>query len=397
MRTSKGQGFNGEKGKRGKSLRSRCEIRVVGIDFAGTFRQIVEPMSRWIAIVVSCLPLPLLGSGDFAAFSEKFCVKCHGPEKQKGDLRVDTLAAPLTDSEAAESWLLIADMIESGDMPPSKEEVQPSGEEIEAALEWIEGELAKAVVPVPGLRRMNRTEYENTVQDLLGIDTALADLLPEDTSVQGFDNVATGLGVSSVLVERYLEAANVAFEGVIRRIKPLPPETRRAVLMDLKENQESVARKKGGVISEGGAFVDFTPGWPPSRIDPAHPIEPGTYRCRAAVFPHEPGEKRTLSVAVFVGPLFGDGERRFMGMFDVRGTAEDPRIIEFTTHIEAGHTLHILPWIYPEHVTWRDKHEKRPGVGILWAETHGPLDQEFPSAAQRKLFGESDTLSPDRG
>lgn len=37
---------------------------------------------------------------------------------------------------------------------------------------------------------MNRTEYEHTVQDLLGIDTPLKDLLPEDGSVQGFDNVA---------------------------------------------------------------------------------------------------------------------------------------------------------------------------------------------------------------
>ena len=130
---------------------------------------------------------------------------------------------------------------------------------------------------------MNRNEYENTVHDLLGIDTPLAELLPEDTSVQGFDNVATGLGISSVLLERYLEAADAAFEGAIRRVKPLPPATRRSVLMEEKENIESVAKKKGGVMQHGGAFVDFTPGWPPARIDPAHPIEDGRVslsRCR---------------------------------------------------------------------------------------------------------------------
>ena len=125
---------------------------------------------------------------------------------------------------------------------------------------------------------MNRVEYENTVRDLLGIDASLADLLPEDSSVQGFDNVAGGLGISSILIERYLEAADVAFDNTIRRIKPLPPETRRAVLMESKDNIDSVKGQKGGVIESAGAFVDFTPGWPPARVDAAHPIEPGRYR-----------------------------------------------------------------------------------------------------------------------
>ena len=46
---------------------------------------------------------------------------------------------------------------------------------------------------------------------------------------------------------------------------PLPPETRRAELMQVEDNIESVKRNKGGVIESHGAFVDFTPGWPPAR------------------------------------------------------------------------------------------------------------------------------------
>ena len=94
-----------------------------------------------------------------------------------------------------------------------------------------------------------------------------------------------------------------------------------------------------------------------------------------------------MSVAVFNGPLFGDGKRQLEGIFDVTGTAEEPRIIELTTSMRELHALHILPWIYPEHVTWRDKEEAQPGVAILWAETYGPLDQEFPNAATQRLFG----------
>tara|TARA_R110002096_G_scaffold16106_23_gene55153 strand:- start:32406 stop:34769 length:2364 start_codon:yes stop_codon:yes gene_type:complete len=333
-------------------------------------------------------------ASDHTAFFEAHCVKCHGPEKQKGDFRLDTLGAP--DFDTAEDWSLIADVIETGEMPPRKEP-RPDAAVATTLVDWISHELGQIVEPTLGLRRMNRVEYENTLHDLLGIDTPLAELLPEDGSVQGFDNVANGLGISSILMERYLEAADAAFEGTIRRIQPLPPATRRANLMEIKDNIESVKKKKGGVIEEAGGFVDFTPGWPPARIDPAHPIEEGVYRCRVAVFPHEPNDHRTLSVAVFAGPLFGDGKRRFMGMFDVTGTPEKPRIIEFTTRMGELHALHILPWIYPEHLTYRDKHEKRPGVGILWAETHGPLDQAFPSEPQKQLFGESETLSMEAG
>ncbi len=317
------------------------------------------------------------------------CIKCHGSDSQEANLRLDTIDAPVRGIESLQVWSTIFAMIDSGEMPPADE---PSLDPVvkRKLLDWIGDELSRNSDQVPALRRMNRMEYENTVHDLLNVDTPLAELLPADDSVQGFDNVASGLGISSILLSRYLEAANEAFEGTIRRIQPLPPQTRRAVLMEQQENISSVKQKKGGVIETAGAFVDFAPAWPPARVDPAHPIEEGVYRCRVAVFPHDPGEHRTLSVAVFTGPLFGDGKRHFQGMFDVTGTATEPRIIEFTTQLGELHALHILPWIYPEHVTWRDKEESRPGVAIAWAETYGPLDQTFPSPASEKLFGPFD-------
>jgi len=185
---------------------------------------------------------------------------------------------------------------------------------------------------------------------------------------------------------------------VIRRIEPLPPETRRSVLMENKNNISSVKGNKGGVIEVEGAFIDFTAGWPPARMDEASPIEPGVYRCRVAVWPHCPNDHRTLTVGVYVGPMFGHGKRRFVGLYDVTGTPKNPRIIEFTTFMQEGHAIQVLPWVYPQHVTWRDKDdEARPGVGIVWAESHGPLDQGFPSEAQKRLFGEPETITMEEG
>jgi hypothetical protein len=329
------------------------------------------------------------------AFLEQHCTKCHGAEKQKGDLRLDNLGAPTAMGEAGEIWIGVLEALESGDMPPKKEP-RPAAAALASIVAEIGSALAASAEPPIALRRLNRREYEHTLNDLLGIEEPLVDLLPEDSSVQGFDNVADGLSISSILMERYLEAADVAFESTIRRIRPLPPATRRAMIMERKENIESVKKGNGGVIEVEGSFVKFTPGWPPVRIDEAHPIEDGKYRCRLAVWPHDPGD-RTLSVAAYVGPLFGSGKRRFHGMFDVTGTPSEPRVIEFVASMEENETVHIVPWIYPEHVTWRDKHEKRPGVGVAWAETFGPLDQGFPSDAQKNLFGSGETISMAEG
>jgi hypothetical protein len=343
------------------------------------------PLGHILFVFLASLTL----AGANETFFKDHCLKCHGPEKQKGDLRLDTLAANSDD------WHLVLEVLENGDMPPKKEP-RPDATALKQTISSLTASLLKKVEPPIALRRLNRVEYENTVRDLLGINTPLAELLPEDGQVQGFDNVADGLSLSSILMERYLEAADVAFESTIRRIPPLPAETRHTKVVDNKDNQDAFAKKKGGVIKAHDSFVKFTPGWPPVRVDEVHPIEDGQYRCRLAVWPHDPGD-RTLATAIYAGPLFGPGKRRFMGMFDVTGTPADPRIIEFETFLKEGETLHIVPWVYPDHVTWRDKHEKRPGIGVLWVETHGPLDQAFPSLAQESLFGTPETITLEPG
>lgn len=316
-------------------------------------------------------------------------------------MRLDTLSvSPTAGKTAADKtalWARVLDALEAGEMPPV-EQPRPNPAAVKTATAAIVQTLTTSRAPRPlALRRMNRREYENTVHDLLGIEVPLADLLPEDGSVQGFDNVADGLSISSVLMEQYLTAANVAFDAVIRRIEPLPAKTRRVQLMEVKDNIASVKGNKGGVIEVANSFVKFTPGWPPARFDDVRPIEDGVYRCRVAVWPHDPGG-RTLSVEIFTGALFGTDLRKFIGVYDVTGSPDKPTIVEFTTFMKEGDAIHVLPRVWPEHVTWRDKHEKRPGVGIVWAETHGPLDQSFPSESQKTLFGDvaSITMKPDQ-
>ena len=73
------------------------------------FMGIVRFKTTIVSLGLFCSALVAFASAsDFTAFAEKHCIKCHGPEKQKGDLRIDTLKSPTADVESAELWLGIA-------------------------------------------------------------------------------------------------------------------------------------------------------------------------------------------------------------------------------------------------------------------------------------------------
>src|SRR6185436_4776349 len=85
-----------------------------------------------------------------------------------------------------------------------------------AALDAFAAELetrldrAAAGAPSPGapvLHRLNRTEYANSIRDLLALDVDVTTLLPSDDSNEGFDNIADALSVSPTLIQGYVSAA----------------------------------------------------------------------------------------------------------------------------------------------------------------------------------------------
>src|SRR6202034_854156 len=78
-------------------------------------------------------------------FFEQYCVKCHGEDKQKGDLRVDTLARDFVNAGVAGHWTDIMDRINAGEMPPKKEtQARPKADEIAKVAEWISQQLTEA-------------------------------------------------------------------------------------------------------------------------------------------------------------------------------------------------------------------------------------------------------------
>jgi hypothetical protein len=142
---------------------------------------------------------------------KRYCVTCHNQRTKTGDLVLEALNLGEV-SEHADVWERVVHKLRTGAMPPPGA-ARPDPTTATSLVAWLETELDRAAAahPNPGrpvLHRLNRTEYANAVRDLLALNIGdIASLLPPDDSAYGFDNNAEFLGVSRVLLESYLSAA----------------------------------------------------------------------------------------------------------------------------------------------------------------------------------------------
>jgi len=141
---------------------------------------------------------------------DRYCVTCHNERLKTADLRLDRIDVTNPGADA-EVWEKVVRKVHTGTMPPSNMP-QLSQDDRRALLMWLETSLdaASAATPNPGrtdtLRRLNRTEYQNAVRDLLALDIDATSLLPPDESGHGFDNVTVG-DLPPTLLDRYISAA----------------------------------------------------------------------------------------------------------------------------------------------------------------------------------------------
>ncbi len=162
-------------------------------------------------------------AGQKSQFFQKFfrahCVECHGAETQEGGLRLDTLAADFAPPKLFDQWVKIHDRLRDGEMPP-KNSPQPSPDDRRVVVEQLAGQLTTAdfahrkAAGRSVLRRLNRTEYEYTLRDLLDLpQLPVRDMLPEDGRAYGYDKSGDGLELSHVQIAKYLEVADLALDA----------------------------------------------------------------------------------------------------------------------------------------------------------------------------------------
>ena len=169
-------------------------------------------------------------SQNGALFLEQYCFACHAGDQPAAELSLDAFTVNHSLIKNRDIWERILDMVTTGQMPPSDSD-QPSLEALDSFVAHVDAIFEHADLtakPDPGritVRRLNKVEYKNTVRDLLGVDFNPTENFPADDVGHGFDNIGDVLSMSPLLMERYLEAAEVIATRVIL-LDPPPPSKR---------------------------------------------------------------------------------------------------------------------------------------------------------------------------
>ena len=182
------------------------------------------------SLLLTLLCAAPVAAGDFGpeavAFLQKHCIACHGEKTKKSGITLHTTTDDAGVLSNRKTFNSILKVLEAGEMPPEGKP-RPKVEEIDAFKKAVTRTFAAAdknAKPDPGrvtVRRLNKTEYANTIRDLVGVDFNPAEDFPADDIGYGFDNIGDVLTLSPVLMERYLSAA----EAIVQRaITPTPPK-----------------------------------------------------------------------------------------------------------------------------------------------------------------------------
>ena len=323
-------------------------------------------------VFAGCASSALADEPGLRALVRNNCNACHNQKVISGGLNFLSYSDSKTFVENRGVWERVLAKLKAGEMPPPGVP-QPPAADINAATAWLESEFARQdrdLKPDAGhvaARRLNRAEYSNTVRDLLGVDIHPADNFPQDQSAFGFDNISDALHMSSVLLEKYADAAELSVRtAIFGPTKMKPSMTHYPLPVRLNDSRGT----KTAIPDE--AHYDLTG---LSTLHAAHAIHnfpvDATYSFRLVLNGHRPNQSMPAQVGFWI-----DG--KLIQEIDVDATDLEGQVREVRTKVTAGEHLlsasylkqfHGLPPSYkgPEPST-------RPPVPLISA--RGPLSQK---------------------
>jgi hypothetical protein len=265
------------------------------------------------------LPRPASGKGpgtadesvyqkDILPFLKTHCFTCHGSGKAKADLSFGKYTDDKSLLPDRKLWDNVQHMLTVREMPPP-ERPQPKPAEVDAVSRAIKGVFDRSDAARPNvgrvtIRRLNRTEYNNTVRDLVGVDFKPADDFPADDVGYGFDNIGDVLTVSPLLLEKYLSAAEAILDQAIVIADPLKPT--KQVFDTIRTGSTKTAGELGKALS----------------------FDEGTYHIRCKVAGDQAGDE---PVRVMLRACGKD-----VKAFEVTANPDRPAVIEATVRMKPG-------------------------------------------------------------
>jgi hypothetical protein len=217
-------------------------------------------------------------------------------------------------------------------MPPAKKK-QPTQDAIQNFMAELGRDLVAKSQTQKGtvLRRLNRREYQNTVNELLGVTVNVIDLLPEDGRSHGFDNIGEGLSISGIQMQRYMEAAEMAINAALS-LSARPESTLQKSTLESDRNKDAIG--KHWLKREDGSIVVFNNGGFPSTVIPnLRAKQAGTYKLRVTGYGYQIEEPVVFALIT--------GSFNFRNADNVTHSFHElpigkPGTVEVTLHLDAG-------------------------------------------------------------
>jgi Protein of unknown function (DUF1592)/Protein of unknown function (DUF1588)/Protein of unknown function (DUF1585)/Protein of unknown function (DUF1595)/Protein of unknown function (DUF1587)/Planctomycete cytochrome C len=191
-------------------------------------------------------------------FTDLYCVACHNREDKTAGLALDAMSEEDV-SRNSKAWERVVKKLVARQMPPD-DEVRPTQRAYNSIVAVLESTLdrAAALNPDPGrtlaFRRLNRTEYQNAIRDLLALSIDASTMLPTDDSSHGFDNVTVG-DLSPTLLDRYITAAQRISRLAIGNPGRSPGGDTIRIRPDLTQEEHVLGLPIG---TRGGALISYT-------------------------------------------------------------------------------------------------------------------------------------------
>ena len=157
---------------------------------------------------------------DLVPFLKKYCVDCHGDGAVfRGTSPLIVTGTWMRSSETAIRGPRRQKLLKIEAMPPADADPPPAEGEFSQAVKWLDHQLFYVDCSLPQdpgrvtVRRLNKTEFNNTIRDLLGINFHPANDFPSDDTGHGFDNIGDWVTIPPLLLEKYLDAAEDIARG----------------------------------------------------------------------------------------------------------------------------------------------------------------------------------------
>ena len=206
---------------------------------------------------------PLAGLGGArrsAGSSTCYCVECHNGDDKTAGLDLDAISRGGPGAANPEAWEKVVRRLVARQMPPEGA-MRPKGRTYDSVVVLARRARSTArppSIPIPAgpdtFRRLNRTEYQNAIRDLLALDVDASALLPNDESSRGFDNVTVG-DLSPTLLDRYITAAQKISRLAVGSPRRSPGGDTFRIRADLTQEEHVEGLPIG---TRGGALIPYT-------------------------------------------------------------------------------------------------------------------------------------------